>query len=185
MSAKLTSTRDSGSSSASLSTDAGLPKMRESVSLMSFSASSALRTMYASATDTLTLEFRLNESFVAPRMRHMKSLSTLTEASLSYWMRVSERKTVALLTTISSCRKWYVVFFQITMYTARNARDTAPSAARYTSGLRRSLTDSVTSRTNAMVTADLTVLEATSDQWLRSTGPSVIPSPSASPRSCR
>ena len=107
MSSTLTSTRDTASSTDSISSSAtdGASNMRESISLRSFSASSAFSTMYASAEPTFTLEFRLKDSFVAPRRRQTTSLSTLTEASLSYWMRVSERNMVVFSTTISSFRK--------------------------------------------------------------------------------
>ena len=103
----LTCTKDSGSASSmgSSLTGTALPNMRASMSLRSFSASSFLRTMKASAEDAFTLELRLKESLVAPRMRHTASLSTFTEASLSYCMRVSERIIVERFTTSSSSRK--------------------------------------------------------------------------------
>ena len=105
MSAKDTSTNEAGSSAASSSEGAGLPNMRESILARSAAASSAFRTMNASALDAFTLEFRLKESLTAPSRRHTGSLSSFTDASRSYWMRVSERKTVFLSTVISSSRK--------------------------------------------------------------------------------
>ena len=105
MSTNDTSTSDAGSSAATSSDGAGLPNMRESILARSAAASSAFRTMNASALDAFTLEFRLKESLTAPSRRHTGSLSSFTDASRSYWMRVSERKTVFLSTVISSSRK--------------------------------------------------------------------------------